>query len=626
VWRAPLLLAFVALLVQGAQATTEAKLRWSVHGPDGGTVSELEIDPQRPSIMYAGTSGGIFRSLDAGRSWQRRSDGLRPNFSVSNLELAPASSTLYFQEGGLLYRSADGGGTWRTLPVLDPGPDDLAVADARTLYAATRNGLLRSTDGGMSWLRIGLVGLDLVEIAPSAPSILYGGSSDGLMRSIDGGASWTRRYAANVDFLTVDPRDANVVYFGNSYDGLWKSTNGGPDARLIRPGRTPFSEITALAVDPRNSQRIYYGTEFAGVFGSPDGGVSWRRVSGGFPRSELIRDLEISRSRGSPVFAATYHRGLLQTVDGKRWKPTNRGLVATQINSLVTDPAVSATAYAGTFKGGVAKTVDGGRHWSARGLGGQIVFGLAVDPVRPDNVWAATSDGVYRSPEGGRTWRRMLAVPMHSGSSVAVAPSAGRVIYAGIGGRSLYHSTNGGKTWRKPELRPKQTVYSIVVHPRRPLTVWAGTVGTVLKSTDGGVTWLKPGAGLFEYMVVSALVMHPSNPRILYAGGELGGVYRSVDGGAHWHSMNNGIRSSIYGLAIDRRRPRILYAGGYDHNSVGHVFRSTNGAHSWEEISEGMTTTWSASLALNRPGTRLYVGTGSFGGESGGGVFTARVR
>jgi hypothetical protein len=90
--------------------------------------------------------------------------------------------------------------------------------------------------------------------------------------------------------------------------------------------------------------------------------------------------------------------------------------------------------------------------------------------------------------------------------------------------------------------------------------------------------------------------------------------------------MNNGLRSSIYGLAIDRKRPRIIYAGGLDNNSVGHVYRSTNGARSWTEISDGMTTTWTASLALNRPGSRLYVGTSGLGGESGGGVFTARVR
>jgi hypothetical protein len=90
--------------------------------------------------------------------------------------------------------------------------------------------------------------------------------------------------------------------------------------------------------------------------------------------------------------------------------------------------------------------------------------------------------------------------------------------------------------------------------------------------------------------------------------------------------MNNGIRSSIYGPAIDRRRPRILYAGGLDNNGVGHVYRSTNGAHTWTEISAGMTTTWTASLALNRPGSRLYVGTDAVGGESGGGVFTAPVR
>jgi photosystem II stability/assembly factor-like uncharacterized protein len=161
-------------------------------------------------------------------------------------------------------------------------------------------------------------------------------------------------------------------------------------------------------------------------------------------------------------------------------------------------------------------------------------------------------------------------------------------------------------------------MYSLAVHPRHPRVVWAGIQGAVIKSLDGGVTFLKPGAGLPEYMETWALVVDPHRPRVLYAGTDGNGVYKSRDGGAHWKSARAGlpVGYSIYALAIDRRHR--LYAGG-----PGGLYVSTNGARSWKRIVAGMDRTSTAALALDRTRTVLYAGTGR---EDGGGVFTARAR
>src|SRR4051794_1515671 len=91
------LLAAVLQIAPGAVAAGAP--RWSVHRPDGGTVSALEIDPSRPSVVYAGTHGaGVFRSANGGRTWERRSDGLPPDALVLLLELAPSRpATLYLE-------------------------------------------------------------------------------------------------------------------------------------------------------------------------------------------------------------------------------------------------------------------------------------------------------------------------------------------------------------------------------------------------------------------------------------------------------------------------------------------------------------------------------------------------
>jgi len=83
----------------------------------------------------------------------------------------------------------------------------------------------------------------------------------------------------------------------------------------------------------------------------------------------------------------------------------------------------------------------------------------------------------------------------------------------------------------------------------------------------------------------------------------------------------------VYGIAIDRRRPNILYAGGWYADGVGgHVYRSTNGARSWTDITGAMTTSWTWSLDLSATGATLYAGTTTYGVQDGGGVFAAGVR
>jgi hypothetical protein len=137
----------------------------------------------------------------------------------------------------------------------------------------------------------------------------------------------------------------------------------------------------------------------------------------------------------------------------------------------------------------------------------------------------------------------------------------------------------------------------------------------------------RSSTGIPSYMDVMAIVVDPSKPRVLYAALDAGGVYKSVDSGATWTRPSQGIAAtSILRLALDRKRPSTLYAGGYHLRGRGGVWRSTDAGRSWTDVTAGMTTTWSAALALAPRGRILYAGTTAYGRESGGGVFTRRVR
>jgi photosystem II stability/assembly factor-like uncharacterized protein len=617
------------------------RIAWTANGPDGGGTTSLEIDPRSPSTLYVGTSqAGVFRSTNGGKTWARRSDGLPSNAGVGGLELAPSDpSRLYANVGGEgsgFFTSTDAGATWRQLPRLEQRINQLVIDPSRatTLYA-TAPGLIKSTDGGLTWSRLPVPSDGAIAVAPSAPNVVYAEVSGRIWRSADGGATWTEKTASfsSIDLILVDPRNPDIVYFTVTSD-LFKSTSGGSSPSRIWDGTAPNPGVENLAIDPKSPSTIYAATSNDGVFRSRDGGATWAHAASGLaelaypnvrrPIYEGIRDVEASPAAGSQVYVTHQYRGVYKTDNsGARWHESNDGLTASRVWAVEVDRRHPSVVYAGTIMGGVWRSADGGRHWSPRGLTGRFVSDVTVDPVKRHVVWAATSTGLYRSGNDGRTWKRQLKLEDRSVSVVAIAPSNRRFMYAGTYERGLYRSWNGGRTWTQPDLRPLDTVSAVVVHPRRPRTLWVAVAGHVLRSRDGGVTYLEHRR---EFSTGKGLVLHPRNPRTQYMAVENSGIYRSRDGGANWSKISVRAPYSTVGLAIDPRHPRVLYTCGWDRDGTsGGVYRSVDGARSWTNISAGMTTNLCSTLAITPNGRRLYVGTGT-GDFGGGGVFAATVR
>jgi photosystem II stability/assembly factor-like uncharacterized protein len=639
-WAALLAVAFVTAGAVPAGSAPD-RIGWTTNGPYGGGATSLEIDPRSPSTLYVGTSeAGVFRSTNGGRTWERRSNGLPSNAGVGPLELAPSDpSRLYARVRGGLFTSTDAGATWRQLPPLENGLNELVVdpSDPRTLYAISYQSLIRSTDGGQTWVQLRGAD-DAFAIAPSAPNVLYVEVSGRLFRSVDRGATWTEMTHSgysNIGLIVVDPRNPDLVYWTEGSD-LYKSASGGENAVEIREGTPTDPSFDDLAIDPRSPATIYAGTQNDGIFRSRNGGASWERTSSGLaelaipsvrrPVYEMILDLEVSPTAGSPVYVTQMHRGVFKTDNGGNgWREANGGLTAASITALEVDRRRPSIVYAAAMNGGVWRSGSAGRHWRRRGLTGRLVSDVTLDPVKRHVVWAATNTGLYRSRNDGRTWKRRLKLKETGISAVAVAPSNRRFVYAGTFNRGLYRSWNGGRTWSPPELRKLDNVAAIVVHPRRPRTLWVVAGGYVLRSHDGGVTYLDHPR---QFATGKSLVLDPRNPRRQYmpaSGGS--GVSRSRDGGANWSPMKgDGAPYYTMGLAIDPKHPRVLYTSGWDrYYTDGGVYRSVDGGRSWTNISAGLTTTFAQVLAISPSGRRLYVGSGS-SEYGGGGVFAASVR
>jgi photosystem II stability/assembly factor-like uncharacterized protein/F0F1-type ATP synthase delta subunit len=254
----------------------------------------------------------------------------------------------------------------------------------------------------------------------------------------------------------------------------------------------------------------------------------------------------------------------------------------------------------GPFRGGRVASVTG-----VTGGGSVFYFG-AVD------------GGVWKTADAGVTWTPIFdGQPIASIGAVAVAPSNPNVLYAGTGesdirsalssGDGVYKSTDGGQTWKNIGLRDSRQISRIVVDPKNPDIVYVGALGHayapnaergVFKSTDGGTTWthvLDKGSNIG----VSDLAIAIASPNILFAGtwnahrppwstyppinGPGGGIYRSTDSGATWMQVTgNGLPESDWGrvgvaVSPDGNRVYALLDAG----KKSGLYRSSDGGNTW---------------------------------------------
>jgi len=270
-----------------------------------------------------------------------------------------------------------------------------------------------------------------------------------------------------------------------------------------------------------------------------------------------------------------------KTFEGLAWRGIGPALMAGRIADIAIDPANRSTWYIAVGSGGVWKTTNAGTTFQPifDDQGSYSIGCLAIDPNRTNVIWVGTGenvggrhvgygDGVYRSDDGGKSWRNMgLKQSEHIGTilidprdSDTIFVAAQGPLWSADGERGLYKSTDGGASWeRKLGSGPYTGVNEVVMDPSNPEILYAAThqrmrnvaalinggPGTgIHKSTDGGETWTRLKTGLPEAdMGKIGLAVSPQHPEVVYATIELahrkGGFYRSADGGASWEKRND---------------------------------------------------------------------------------------
>ncbi len=377
--------------------------------------------------------------------------------------------------------------------------------------------------------------------------------------------------------------------------------------RLVGPSRG--GRVTTVTGVPSQPRTFYMGVASGGLFRTTDGGQSWTPLTDGKVPVGSAGSIAVSESNPDVIWFGTGSDGVRSNVSTGR---------------------------------GVYKSVDAGRTWSFAGLyhAGQI-GAVRIHPADPNTVWVAAygdlfkpggERGVFKTSDGGRTWRRTLAVSDSTGAmDVELMPGNPSVVYAWMsrierkpwsiisGSREggFYRSTDGGERWTRltdglpTGLIGKGNLAVTAANPQRIYAlIEAKPGGGLYRSDDGGQRWTQvnaQGALIQRPFYYTTLGADPTNADVVYAGAEGffkstdggrtmtplrtphgdnhdlwinphdgntmvqandGGANVSFDGGRTWSTQMNQPTSELYGVWVDEAFPYKLYAAQQDNSTL----------------------------------------------------------
>jgi photosystem II stability/assembly factor-like uncharacterized protein len=485
----------------------------------------VQIDPSNPQIVYASlwearegpwenaewneTGGGIFKSTDGGKTWKQLSNGLPAEIVQAQLAIAPSDPKKLFASVAIpkavkLYRSDDGGEKW-TLATEDSRPagriggGDLPVVqfdpkDPKVVYSASVV-CWKSTDGGKTWegWRGAPGGDDYqnVWINPNDSKIVLLGSDQGAIITVNGGETWSSWYNQSTAQLYHVSADNQFPYQLNS--GQQESGSVGIASR------GPNGQITFRDWHPVGAEE--YGYVTADPL-NPDfvyGGKLSRYDRRTHQVQEILpkpfRSDEVRVIRTEPViFSPTDPRTLFFAAN-TLWQTRDGGRNWQEISPDLTRKIWDIPASVGKFRD----------QPSAQPRQRGVIYTVAPSPLEKNRIWAGTDDGlIHLTTDGGKTWRDVTPPQIGGWWKVSLMGASH------FDAKTAYAAVN---TIRLDDLRPH-----------------------IYRTSDDGKTWQEIVHGIPEDENVNVVREDPQRRGLLFAGTERG-VHVSFDNGENWKSL-----------------------------------------------------------------------------------------
>ena len=619
-------------------------MRWRSIGPfRGGRTKSAVGVPSQPYTFYIGVcNGGVWKTTDAGRTWQPIFDD-QPTGSIGSIAVAASDPNVVYVGSGEglgrpdlsvgdgVYKSTDAGKTWTHLGLrdgqqipniaIDPrDPNRLFVAVAGHPYGANEErGIFRSTDGGRSFQKVLYkdenTGGNDVDVDPSNPSIVYAtmweerqgpwenaqwrGLGGGIYKSTDGGSTWTQLKnglpengnitQANLAIAPSDPRRLYATVAVNAGVTLWRSNDGGDtwtqattDARPT--GRIGGGDLAVPAVDPKNADHVVMASTVS--YKSLDGGKSWVPFKGA-PGGDDYQNVWINPNDPNIIILASDQGAVVTLNDGQTWSSWYNQPTA-QLYHVNTDNDFPYRVCSGQQESGSACV-------ASRGNDGQVTFrewhpvgveeyGYVVpDPLNADIVYGGKITRYDR-----RTTQNQNISPVAGGrGGPAPAPSA-------------------------PTYRTVRTL-PVAFSPVDKKTLFFAN-NYLWKTIDGGINWKRisddPTRKTYDLPAVIGKYSDPSlvtqrgviytiapsylDVNRIWIGTDDGIVKTTADSGVTWSDVTPPALKpwmKVFNMEAGRFDALTAYAAVNTlrlDDMRPHIFRTHDGGKTWTEINTGL--------------------------------------
>jgi photosystem II stability/assembly factor-like uncharacterized protein len=622
------------------------------------------------TFYVAARTGGVWKTVNAGTTFENVTDSQGIN-SVGAVALAPSNPDIVWVGSG-----------------------DNTIT--RSAYYG--NGVYRSTDGGKTWRNMGLADtqhIARIVIDPANPDVVWvaalghlfsRNTERGIFKTADGGRTWKRTLFVNertgaVD-LAIDRRNPNVLYAA-MYDAMrypWKLEDGG---------------------------------QGSGIFKSTDGGSTWKKLAAGFPAGKLGRiGLDICRSRPDVLYAVVdnFNPGANQRpIGGEVYRSDDAGVSWRKVsadsddvsrkagysfNQLRVDPNDPEKVYI-TGSNMIASS-DGGKTWAGLNRAGgndrpfRRAFGdfrsLWIDPEDSDRMIAASDGGVFVSYDGGRTCDSFINLQLGEVYAIGVDNAEPYNLYAGLqdhenwkgpvdgwsgavgledwattgigdgmynapdpNGRWLYNTQEFGHLARVDQ----QNRTRAIVEPPRPANGpflrfnWTAPVvlsphdnsiiyygaQVLFRSKDRGDHWetispdlttndaakITPAGGSIQHCTIVTIAESPARAGVIWVGTDDGMVQVTLDGGVHWTDTTGPLVSAgapadawvtrVFPSRFDAATAYITKSRRRADDYRPFVFRTTDSGATWTNLSAGLTSGVNAIAEDTANRNLLFCGT-----------------
>lgn len=583
--------------------TTEYGLEWVSVGPvvNSARVEAVQLDPARPGLMYAAFgSGGLWKTTNNGMSWRSIFDN-QPSYGIGDFALAPSNpDVIYLGTGESLKKARN--------------------------FTIPGTGIYRSDDGGESWRSLGLHDswhVSEIAVHPTNPDIALvavlghfwsTNPNRGLYRTEDGGKTWQHVLRIN------DRTGANdVVWARNNTNVVYASTwENNPDVSGVG----------------------------SGVYKSDDAGITWKRCEGGLPSGEQIGriGLAVSHSNSDKVYALVDNRARIEegaaeifsSIDGgQNWSRTHEDglMIFSRIGWYFADLYVNPQNDDEIFGLGVriAHSVDGGKTFdllsgSVSHLTPSAASGLHldhcemwIDPTNPEHMVLGNDGGLYQSFDKGESWLHHNNLPTGEFYDIAVTEDSPYQIFAGaqdnatVYGLPIELTPDRTEPWKYLWIDPWNGGDGCVtqVDPLDSNTVYYSAQEGAFRRKDMTTNRSKSiqprlpkdHVGELRFNFVAPLIISPHASKTLYMAGNY--VFKSTNRGDDWTVISDDIavssdadRQSISAgvIAESPLVPGLLYVG----TDRGVLWVSEDDGHHWEERSGDLPKGYIRSIVPSR--------------------------